>query len=228
MFFLDLPNGEERRQALSNCLRICLQFTADTALMNRLVDSTRGFSYADIEYAVKDLAEEVLFERGGAFEPESLLTTFADTIPISRRSPEMTEEIRSGARSAHVPHQGVSMSNSDLRSQLSSYRSELSAIQRENARLQGEINAMTSAVAAAEGALVSTRNHILRTLETGNARLIDANAKSLAAYELQGEIAVVYERLKRMELANKKIRECNNTPTTTLPRTAKCARSSKA
>ena len=43
VFFLDLPNGEERRQALSNCLRICLQFTADTALMNRLVDSTRGF-----------------------------------------------------------------------------------------------------------------------------------------------------------------------------------------
>ena len=102
------------------------------------------------------------------------------------------------------------MSNSDLRSQLSSYRSELSAIERENARLQGEINAMTSAVAAAEGALVSTRNHTLAP-GNGEARLIHANAKSLAAWELQGEIAVVYERLKRMELANKKIRECNNT-----------------
>jgi hypothetical protein len=107
--------------------------------------------------------------------------------------------------------EGRSMSNSDLRSKLSSYQSELSAIERENARLQGEVFAITSAIAAANGALVSTQNHILGSLETGNARLIDAHSTSLSAYELQGEIALIYERLKRMELANKKIRECNNT-----------------
>jgi hypothetical protein len=103
------------------------------------------------------------------------------------------------------------MSNYDLRSELSSLQSELSATERENARLQSEIFAITSAVAAANNTLVSTQNHILGSLETGNARLLDANSTSLSAYELQGEVAHIYECLKRMELANKKIRDCNNT-----------------
>jgi ATPase family associated with various cellular activities (AAA) len=95
VFFLDLPNDEERREALVDRLRICLHFSASAELMDKLVAATSGFSYADIEYGVKDLAEQVAFEDVGAFEPESLLATFSEAISISVRSPEMIEQIRS-------------------------------------------------------------------------------------------------------------------------------------
>ncbi|MDZ4169621.1 MAG: AAA family ATPase [Coriobacteriia bacterium] len=101
VFFVDLPDDEERRQAISDYLRSSLHFAPEPGLMDTCVAATRDFSYADIEYAIKDLAEQVAFEQAGVFEPESLLVAFSKTIPISVRNPEMIEQIRSwGSRRA--------------------------------------------------------------------------------------------------------------------------------
>lgn len=69
---------------------------------------------------------------------------------------------------------------------------------------------IAGAVGAATGALVETSNHVGSTLDTGANRLANAHQMAIATYELQGEISVLYERLKRMELANKRIRELQN------------------
>lgn len=99
---------------------------------------------------------------------------------------------------------------SSLRAELSAWQSKLATIQRENAAFAAEIAALCGAVGGATGALVETNNHIGNTLHTGASRLTSAHETALKTYELQGEISAVYERLKRMELANKKIRELQN------------------
>lgn len=102
------------------------------------------------------------------------------------------------------------MSNYELQSTLSSLESQLRDVERQNAELQREINAVTGAMAAADTALVNANNQICNTLDEGSSRLASAHNTALAVYELQGQIGQVYERLKHMELANKKIRECFN------------------
>lgn len=94
VFFVDLPSDDERRQAIEGYLGGSLHFEAERELMDSYVEATKGFSYADIEYAVKDLAEYVVFEREGEFDPESLLAAFSRTIPISVRNPETIQQIR--------------------------------------------------------------------------------------------------------------------------------------
>jgi len=98
-----------------------------------------------------------------------------------------------------------------LQAELSRVQGELSRIQRENQRISSEIAMIAGAVGAATGALVETSNHVGSTLQTGASRLTNAHQMAIATYELQGEISVLYERLKRMELANKRIRELQNT-----------------
>lgn len=95
VFFVDLPNETERRQALTDYIRASLHFSPSPRLEEELVATTSGFSYADIECTVKDLAERVAFEQNGSFESEELLEAFAQTVPISVRNPEMVEKIRS-------------------------------------------------------------------------------------------------------------------------------------
>jgi len=111
VFFVDLPDEAERREAISAYVEASLHFVPDADSMNEYVTATREFSYADIEYAIKDLAEQVVFEQDGNFEPDSLLAAFARTIPISVRSPETIEQIRSWgsqrARSASTREQHV-------------------------------------------------------------------------------------------------------------------------
>ncbi|MDZ4169622.1 MAG: hypothetical protein U1E26_08195 [Coriobacteriia bacterium] len=103
------------------------------------------------------------------------------------------------------------MGNYELRARLSQEQARLAEIQRQNAELAAEIAAVSTAVGAATGVLAATSNHISTTLDTGTARLSNAHETALATYELQGQIGFIYERLKRMELANKKIRELQNT-----------------
>lgn len=95
VFFVDLPDDAERGQAIAAYLRSSLLFEAPPALLSEYVSATESFSYADIEYAIKDLAEEVAFERNGEFEPEQLVAAFAGTIPISVRNPELIAQMRS-------------------------------------------------------------------------------------------------------------------------------------
>ena len=97
-----------------------------------------------------------------------------------------------------------------MRAELSSLQGQLATIQRENAQFAAEISAVCGAVGTATGALVETNNHISSTLQTGTSRLANAHATALSTQELQGEISWIYERLKRMELANKRIRELQN------------------
>lgn len=94
VFFVDLPSSQERRQAITSYLAATLRHSPEPNTMDELVALTDGFSYADIEYAIKDFAEAVVFDHGGALDPASVRAAFERTIPISVRNPETIQQIR--------------------------------------------------------------------------------------------------------------------------------------
>lgn len=102
------------------------------------------------------------------------------------------------------------MSNSQLKREVNRLQSELRKIERENEALKEDIGEAVGAVSAAESLLVKTKNQIHQTLDNANTSLSESHQKVIQAYEMQQGIDAVYSRLKNMELANKKIRRCNN------------------
>ena len=95
-------------------------------------------------------------------------------------------------------------------SDISSLQAELSRQQRINAELRSELNEIYMGVSQAQNEMSSFRNHVCGTLENSTNMIMNSHDRCVRTYEVQGEIDRLYECFKRMELANKKIRECNN------------------
>lgn len=102
------------------------------------------------------------------------------------------------------------MANEGLKARVAELRSQLNDIQRENARLQGEINAVVDSINDADRSLNSTAHSIRSHLNGGANTLGQAHQNVIHAYEVQQSMDELYRRMKQMELANKRIRECNN------------------
>ena len=62
-----------------------------------LAQSTEGFSYSDIEQAIKGLAEEMVFGHLASPDAKTLLSRFKMTVPISQANEEI-ERIRTWGR----------------------------------------------------------------------------------------------------------------------------------
>lgn len=93
---------------------------------------------------------------------------------------------------------------------VSSLEAELSRQKAINRELQQELSEIEYGVSKGYNVLEECNNHICSTMDASTAKFEDSRRKGLAAIELQGEIDKMYVRFKQMELANKKIRECNN------------------
>ncbi|MBT1177628.1 AAA family ATPase [Bifidobacterium callimiconis] len=108
-FFIDLPNADERAEAIRLYSRLCLHTEFSDDEITRLVDRCEGFSYSDIEQTIKDLAEQIVFGDGREdaddrpeIHPtaEALDDHFAHTIPIA---PDRIAFIREWGRTHAQP-----------------------------------------------------------------------------------------------------------------------------
>ena len=95
-------------------------------------------------------------------------------------------------------------------SNINELRAELSRQERINKELNAELWEIQNGVNDAAQSLINFRNYVVTTMNEGKRAIDNAHGKILDAYEVQGEIDQLYVRFKQMELANKKIRECNN------------------
>lgn len=102
------------------------------------------------------------------------------------------------------------MSNAALRAEVSRLESQLREIERENNQLKSEINSTVNSVNQAEKRLSDYNQHIRTSLDNATGVINNSINRALDAYELQGQIDVLYTRYKCVELANKKIRALNN------------------
>ena len=88
LFFIDLPTTEERHDIIKMYMRkyLSLDFTGELA--DRIVEMTDGFTGADLESTVRDLAYRVIANEGFVLDEENVVQAFKNVVPLSQTSPE--------------------------------------------------------------------------------------------------------------------------------------------
>lgn len=107
LFFVDLPTEEERKEILTLYLRKYLKSEAGDELMKQMVDITNGFTGADLESSIRDIAYRLIANEGLELTEELILTSLTNVVPLSKTSPEKIEAIRDWGRERAVPASGV-------------------------------------------------------------------------------------------------------------------------
>ena len=101
-FFIDLPNSEERKAAIIQYTKKSLFLNEEQLNMDELIDASEGFSYSDIEYAIKELTGAVIIDPQKTISSDDLIDKFKSVIPIQKSNPEIVENIRKWGRSRAV------------------------------------------------------------------------------------------------------------------------------
>ncbi len=94
LFFVDLPNGEERRKILDIHLKKRKKWNKDIDSI-ALIKETDGFNGADLEAVVKDTIEMAFIDGKEMITTEDLLKSVKDTKSISSTLKEKIKEIKS-------------------------------------------------------------------------------------------------------------------------------------
>lgn len=95
-------------------------------------------------------------------------------------------------------------------SDIYSLRARLSEEQARNRELRSCVAELATGVSNAHSRMSNFRNKVDNTLVDGYNKINRSHENIIRAHEVQNEINKMYVRFKNMELANKKIRECNN------------------
>lgn len=95
-------------------------------------------------------------------------------------------------------------------SDIHALQARLAQEQARNRELHGYLAELGSGVASAHSEMSNYQNKVQNTLNESNNRINSSHDNVIRAHELQMEIDKLYVRFKNMELANKKIRVCNN------------------
>ena len=93
IFFVDLPNDEERKELIKVYSNKYLQINIDDNFMSSLVNITSGFASSDIEAVIRDLAYNVCSD-GIILDAQSIYDTFKNATSISKTNPEKVDKIR--------------------------------------------------------------------------------------------------------------------------------------
>lgn len=94
LFFVDLPNGEERRKILDIHLKKRKKWNKEIDSIS-LIKETEGFNGADLEAVVKDTIELAFIEGREKIATEDLMRSVKDTKSISKTLKDKIAEIKS-------------------------------------------------------------------------------------------------------------------------------------
>lgn len=94
LFFVDLPTADERRDILSLYMRKYLNLEFSGEFADKVVEISDGFTGADLESTVRDLAYRSIANANFILSEENIVTAFNNVVPLSQTSPEKIEAIR--------------------------------------------------------------------------------------------------------------------------------------
>lgn len=103
LFFVDLPAPDERDEIVRIYVERNLRVPADQVPFDELVRRSEGFSGADIEAAVRDVAKVAVLHGDDAVDEQTWLDAFDRVVPLSRTSPEQIDAIRAWGRERAAP-----------------------------------------------------------------------------------------------------------------------------
>ena len=98
VFYAGLPNELERQEAIKQYMEISLKFEPEDKLLEELVSETEGYSYSDIENAIKEIAQKALIYSSKSVCSQDLIESVRRIIPISQINPKMIESIEKWGR----------------------------------------------------------------------------------------------------------------------------------
>ncbi len=114
LFFIDLPTADERRDIISLYMRRYLRLDFNGPFAEKIVELTEGFTAADLESTVRDLAYRSIANESFVLGEENIITAFNNVVPLSQTSPEKIEAIRDWGKERAVPASGKPIGGEEL------------------------------------------------------------------------------------------------------------------
>ena len=114
LFFVDLPTAEERRDIIALYMDKYLKLDFAGSFADKIVELTEGFTGADLESTVRDLAYRSIANSGFVLDEENMITAFNNVVPLSQTSPEKIEAIREWGKERAVPASGKPIGEEEL------------------------------------------------------------------------------------------------------------------
>jgi len=111
LFFVDLPTPNERKDILNIYSKKFLEQTFNDTLLENLVTLTEGFSGADIESTIKEIAYKSIVSGQNYVADEIIISNFENVVPLSKTNPERIDMIRCWGKERAVPASGNSIQN---------------------------------------------------------------------------------------------------------------------
>lgn len=114
LFFVDLPTASERRDILSIYIKKYLQLEFSKILEDELIEISDGFTGADLESTIRELAYRVMGNEQFFLTDENIIKTFKNVVPLSQTSPEKIDSIRNWGKERAVPASGRPIGSEEL------------------------------------------------------------------------------------------------------------------
>ncbi len=103
LFFVDLPDEDDRREILELYFRKYLNTDPSPFLLSELVELSAGFAGSDLDATVHEIATSAYLGGGVTPTEDQIKQVFANVVPFSRTNPEEVELIRAWGRDRAVP-----------------------------------------------------------------------------------------------------------------------------
>ncbi|HEX3782157.1 MAG TPA: AAA family ATPase [Pseudonocardiaceae bacterium] len=105
MFFVDLPEANERREIIQIYLRKYLRVAASEEVVDELVGMSEGFAGSDLEAAVAEIGYEAVRVGDDNVPFDYYQSAFRNIVPLLRSAPERIDEVRQ-LRDRAIPASG--------------------------------------------------------------------------------------------------------------------------
>lgn len=103
IFFVDLPNANERQQLLNLYAKKYLRVNIEGELVATLVNITEGFSSADIEATLRSIAYKTIADKSIQLSEELVIEELQKVVSLSKTNPEKINKIRAWGKERAIP-----------------------------------------------------------------------------------------------------------------------------
>lgn len=119
LFFVDLPSEIEREEIINLYIKKYINIELSETTIKQLVNITEGFTGADLESSIRDLAYRLIADDELKYSDELIINSLKNVVPLSKTSPEKIEAIREWGRERAVPASGQPIGGNETSNKIS-------------------------------------------------------------------------------------------------------------